>query len=89
MERSPAGSSGRGLDPVEVGNPLQSATEQRGVIMSSIDKAKNAAQEAKGKVKETVGKISDNERLEAEGKADRSGANLKQAGENVKDVFKD
>lgn len=57
--------------------------------MSSLDKAKNAAQEAKGKVKETVGKATDNETLEGEGKADRSGADIKQAGEKVKDVFKD
>jgi len=33
--------------------------------------------------------VSDNDRLESEGKADQSGARLKQAGENVKDVFKD
>jgi uncharacterized protein YjbJ (UPF0337 family) len=57
--------------------------------MGSLDKAKNTAQEAQGKVKETIGKVSDNERLEAEGKTDRSGANIKQAGEKVKDVFKD
>jgi uncharacterized protein YjbJ (UPF0337 family) len=51
------------------------------------DKVKNAAQEAGGKVKEGVGDATDNERLEAEGKADQAGANLKQAGENVKDAF--
>ena len=56
--------------------------------MSSTDKARNVAQKAKGKVKETVGEVSDNERLEAEGKADQTGANLKQAGEKVKDAFR-
>jgi uncharacterized protein YjbJ (UPF0337 family) len=57
--------------------------------MGSLDKASNTAQEAKGKVKETVGKVSDNERLESEGKSDRSAADIKEAGEKVKDVFKD
>ncbi|MBK5249553.1 MAG: CsbD family protein [Actinomycetales bacterium] len=52
------------------------------------DKISNAAEEAKGKVKEGVGDATDNERLEAEGKADQAGANLKQAAENVKDAFK-
>lgn len=53
------------------------------------DKISNAAEEIKGKVKEAVGDKTDNERLEAEGQADQAKANLKQAGENVKDVFRD
>jgi len=56
--------------------------------MGLDDKISNAAEEAKGKVKEGVGKATDDERLEAEGKVDQSKANLKQAGENVKDAFK-
>ena len=56
--------------------------------MSTEDKAKNKAEELGGKVKEGVGKATDDERLEAEGKADQSGSKLKQAGENVKDAFK-
>jgi uncharacterized protein YjbJ (UPF0337 family) len=56
--------------------------------MSAIDKAKNAAQDLAGKAKETVGKATDNERLEAEGRADQTEADAKQAGEKVKDVFK-
>ena len=56
--------------------------------MGLDDKISNAAEEAKGKVKETAGKATDDERLEAEGKADQTSANLKQAGENVKDAFK-
>jgi len=39
-------------------------------------------------VKEGVGKLTDNERLEAEGKTDQASANIKQAGEKVKDAFK-
>lgn len=53
------------------------------------DKISNAAQDAKGKVKEGVGDATDDERMEAEGKADQVGASAKKAGENIKDGFKD
>jgi uncharacterized protein YjbJ (UPF0337 family) len=56
--------------------------------MGGDDKMKNAAEDLGGKAKEAVGKVTDNERLEAEGKADQAKADLKQAGENVKDAFK-
>ncbi len=56
--------------------------------MSTVDKAKNKAQEAKGHIKEAAGKATDDPSLEAEGKADKVTGNLKQAGEKVKDAFK-
>ncbi|WP_341935871.1 CsbD family protein [Microbacterium sp. LWO14-1.2] len=56
--------------------------------MGLDDKIKNAAQDIAGKAKETVGKVTDNEKLEAEGKADQVKADAKKAGENVKDAFK-
>jgi uncharacterized protein YjbJ (UPF0337 family) len=56
--------------------------------MSAEDKAKNTAEQAKGKVKEDAGKLTGNESLEAEGHADQAKGNLKQAGEKVNDVFK-
>lgn len=52
------------------------------------DKLSNAAEDAKGKVKEAVGKATDDESLEAEGKGDQTKSSLKNAGENVKDAFK-
>ena len=55
--------------------------------MGTDDKIDNAAEEAKGNVKEGLGKLTDNESLEAEGKADKAGANLTQAGEKIKDAF--
>ena len=55
--------------------------------MSQIDKAKNKAQEAKGRVKEVAGKATDDKDLQAEGKGDKVVGNLKQAGEKVKDAF--
>lgn len=53
------------------------------------DKIGNAAQEAKGNIKEGVGDAIDNEQMQAEGKADQVSADMKQAGENVKDAWKD
>jgi len=57
--------------------------------MGTDDKIKNAAEEAEGKIKEKAGEATDDRDLEAEGGADQTGANLKQAGEKVKDAFKD
>ena len=56
--------------------------------MGLDDKIKNAAEKVTGKVKEGVGNATDNDRLQAEGQADQSKADLKGAGENVKDAFK-
>ena len=56
--------------------------------MGADDKSSNKGQELKGSAKETWGKATGNESMEAEGKGDKSKANLKQAGENVKDAFK-
>jgi len=54
--------------------------------MSGADDVKNAAEKAGGKIKEGVGKATNNESLEAEGRADQTKASVKQAGENVKDA---
>jgi uncharacterized protein YjbJ (UPF0337 family) len=56
--------------------------------MSAEDKVKNTAETATGKAKEGVGKVTGNESLEAEGRADQAKGHLKQAGEKIKDVFK-
>ena len=56
--------------------------------MAFDDKIDNKSEELGGKVKEGLGKATDDERLEAEGKADQTSSNLKQAGEKIKDVFK-
>jgi uncharacterized protein YjbJ (UPF0337 family) len=56
--------------------------------MSALDKAKDKAEELTGKVKQTVGEHTDNKDMQAEGQADETKGNLKQAGENVKDAFK-
>ena len=56
--------------------------------MSGTDKTKNVIDDAAGKLKEGLGKATDDESTETEGKADQSKADLKQAGEKVKDAFK-
>jgi uncharacterized protein YjbJ (UPF0337 family) len=56
--------------------------------MATADKAKNMAQRAKGRVKETAGKVTGNDRLRIKGRTDRAKGNLKQAGEKVKDAVK-
>jgi uncharacterized protein YjbJ (UPF0337 family) len=53
--------------------------------VSGIEKVKNKINEAVGKVKEAAGKVTDDPRLEYEGKADQTAANLRQAGEHAKD----
>lgn len=57
--------------------------------MGLDDKIKNAAEKAGGKAKEAAGAASDDERLQAEGQTDQSKADLKNAGEKVKDAFKE
>ncbi len=57
--------------------------------MGMGDKIEHKAEEAKGAVKEGVGKATGNESLEAEGQADQAAANVKQAGDKVKDAASD
>jgi uncharacterized protein YjbJ (UPF0337 family) len=56
--------------------------------MSTQDKAKNAAEKGAGKIKEQLGKATNDESLEAEGQRDQAKGDLKDAGEKVKDAFK-
>jgi uncharacterized protein YjbJ (UPF0337 family) len=56
--------------------------------MSGLDKAKNALEDAEGKAKEALGRMTGDKDTETEGKADQSTADLKNAGEKVKDAFK-
>ncbi len=56
--------------------------------MGLDDKISNKGEDLKGKAKEAGGKATDDEGLEAEGRADQKKAALKDVGEKVKDVFK-
>ncbi len=57
--------------------------------MGFEDKAENMKDDVAGKAKEATGKATDDHELEAEGRTDQAQADLKQAGEKVKDAFKD
>lgn len=56
--------------------------------MSATDKASNKIEEAGGKAKEAIGKATGDRSTENEGRKDQSKADLKNAGEKVKDAFK-
>jgi uncharacterized protein YjbJ (UPF0337 family) len=55
--------------------------------MGNEEKAGNKLDELKGKAKEAEGKATGDEAREAQGKGEQTKANLKQAGEKVKDAF--
>ncbi|MFC4996877.1 CsbD family protein [Dactylosporangium cerinum] len=60
-----------------------------GSAMSFTDKVEHKAEELKGAAKEKFGDATDNERLQAEGAAERAAAKAKQAGDHVKDAGAD
>ena len=62
---------------------------ERSSGMGLDDKISNAAEDGNGTVKEGVGDATGDDSLKAEGKADQTKADLKQAGEKVKDAFSD
>jgi uncharacterized protein YjbJ (UPF0337 family) len=55
----------------------------------SDGKIRHAVEEGVGKAKEAAGRVTDNERLEAEGRAEQAKANVKQAGDRVRDAAQD
>lgn len=57
--------------------------------MSAGDKMDAAMDKAKGKIKEGVGKLSDNDQMVAEGKVDQVKGDMKQAAEKGKDAARD
>ncbi|MFE3055805.1 CsbD family protein [Nocardia sp. NPDC059239] len=56
--------------------------------MSATDKAKNKADQLAGKAEEKVGQATGDKQRENQGKAEQVKSNLKDAGEKVKDAFK-
>ena len=56
--------------------------------MGTGDKASNKIDDLGGKAKEGLGKVTGDKDTENEGKVDQAKANLKDAGEKIKDVFK-
>lgn len=56
--------------------------------MSAGDKIQAAAEQVAGKAKEAVGKVTDNDKLVAEGKAEQAKGAVRDTVEDVKDAFK-
>ena len=54
--------------------------------MSTDDRMRNAAEDLKGKAKETTGRATGDEQMEASGKVDQAKAGLKDKVEDVKDA---
>jgi uncharacterized protein YjbJ (UPF0337 family) len=67
--------------------PGPSAADKGGT-MGLSDKISNKTDELKGQAKEKTGEVTGNEDQQAEGKADQVVADVKQAGEKIKDAFK-
>ena len=57
--------------------------------MGAGDKISNKIDDLGGKAKEAVGRATGDESTKNEGKLDQAKASLKDAGEKVKDTFKD
>ncbi|HEY2307730.1 MAG TPA: CsbD family protein [Streptosporangiaceae bacterium] len=57
--------------------------------MAAENKAANKVTEVKGKIKKKAGQATGDTGLEAEGRAEESKGDLKQAAEKVKDTFKE
>jgi uncharacterized protein YjbJ (UPF0337 family) len=68
---------------------MQASEQKVRIIMTWMNKFKNAAQISRGRAKETAGKMTGDEDLTSEGVSDQKAGNLKQAGEKVRDAFKD
>jgi uncharacterized protein YjbJ (UPF0337 family) len=57
--------------------------------MADMDEIKHKGEELMGKGKEGLGDATGNDSMKAEGKADQGKADLKQAGDKLKDAFTD
>jgi uncharacterized protein YjbJ (UPF0337 family) len=67
-------------------NPRREQRRARTVALE--DKARNTVETARGKAKDVAGRVSGDQDLENEGKADQVVGHLKQAGEKVKDAVR-
>ncbi|MEU4131103.1 CsbD family protein [Streptomyces wuyuanensis] len=55
--------------------------------MAADEKTRAKMEQAKGKVKETAGRAVGNERMTAEGRAEQSKGDMREAKEKTKDAF--
>ena len=62
--------------------------DNRRGLMGAEDKASNKIEDLGGKVKEGLGKVTGDKDTENEGKVDQAKSSLKDAGEKIKDAFR-
>ena len=74
-----------GRVPFHLVGPTRTIDEEEHT-MGTKDRASNAAQDTKGRVKEAAGNITGNDDLKNKGKVDQAKAELKNAGEDLKDA---
>jgi uncharacterized protein YjbJ (UPF0337 family) len=60
-----------------------------GGTMSTGDKLRHKAEEAKGRAKEALGDLKDDPQMQAEGRGERIAAEAKQVGDRAKDAARD
>jgi uncharacterized protein YjbJ (UPF0337 family) len=84
----PRSAGGTGLQAFFAAHRVEDGEPKQEAHMGNDDKMANKGEGMLGKAKETLGDATDNKDLQAEGKGDQSKADLKQAGEKVKDAFK-
>lgn len=56
--------------------------------MGGEDKTKNKVEEVQGQAQSSIGETTGDKDMQAEGKKKESKANMKQAGQKIKDAFK-
>jgi uncharacterized protein YjbJ (UPF0337 family) len=56
--------------------------------MTNMDRAKNKVEELRGRAKQTAGSATGDSDTEREGRFEEAKANLKQAGNKLKDAFR-
>jgi uncharacterized protein YjbJ (UPF0337 family) len=72
----------------DLGGQLGRVPNRKDFLMGAENKAANKVTEIKGKIKKKAGQATDDAGLEAEGRAEESKSDIKQAGEKIKDAFK-
>jgi uncharacterized protein YjbJ (UPF0337 family) len=70
------------------GHERNTGDDPAGKARYAADKAKHTGEEWAGKAKEAAGKVTDDERLEGEGKAEQAKGSLKKAGDKLKEAFR-
>jgi uncharacterized protein YjbJ (UPF0337 family) len=66
---------------------LSRHAKERRFIMADMDDMKHKGEELLGKGKESLGNATGDDSMRAEGQTDQGKANLKQAGDKIKDIF--